>query len=353
MQIGECGSRNPRAEDRRTGGQTGGNSEGAWKLHETRRPAAAVGDVPVCLLSVLRSLGPSVMPGPVMPMDVALGFCLGDSLPPLRGLVGPYEEQQPFQRLRPCIRVPADCLGWSRTKKKVAFADSQGLSLTAIHVFSKVEQEVSRSRRRGGDELQLHMPKLDLKTGPDTSLLLDFHQPAADGRVFWMRLVRDSVCLETCSLQERWLTGTVRVRNIGFEKWVRLRATFDSWASFVDVHCTFVDNVHRCQDTDTFAFVLELPTCKRVQFCICYQVQDLTFWDNNNGKNYTLEAMGQTGSDQAGPGTSSEYVFEDNSRLDHRGLKCVDMELDKFGSPRTSIGQVLGWQSWGRTVPYW
>lgn len=326
------------------------------------------------------------MPGPVVPMDVAMRFCISHSPPPLCGFLGPYEElqrakkrvkqqqQQLYKPLRPCISnqqraaAAADnsdhgCVGWSAGgkagKKKVVFADTKGMSLTAIHVFSKFDDEPYR-RAKQADELQFDLSDLeaatvDLKISPVRSLALDFKQPSADYLDFRNRLIQNAVCLENCSLQERSLSGTVKVRNVGFEKSVQLRATFDSWASFTDVPCTFMNNVYSCQDTDTFAFVLELPAYvaphNRVEFCICFQVQDQTFWDNNDGKNYTLKHLGWNGEELSG-----EEPAEHRKPPEQKGGKLPEMEFDHFGSPRTSSGLFPGWQSWGQidsAVPYW
>lgn len=321
-------------------------------------------------------------------MDVAMRFYISHSPPPLRGFLSPYEElhraknrvkqsttcsqkQQLYKPLRPCLSsqqkaVDDDgCVGWNggkAGKKKVVFADSKGMSLTAIHVFSKFDDEPYRDKRRGGitEELQFDMTDLetatmDLKISSVRSLALDFKQPSADYLDFRNRLIQNSVCLENCSLQERSLTGTIKVRNVGFEKSVQLRATFDSWTSFSDVECTFMNNIYSCQDTDTFAFVLELPTYippqNRVEFCICFKVQDQTFWDNNDGKNYALKHVGWNGEDIVMPAEQKKPSEQRNG-----SMKLLEMEFDQFGSPRMSSGLFPGWQSWGQidnTVPYW
>lgn len=349
--------------------------------------------------SVLRSFSPSAMPGPVMPMDVAMRFYISHSPPPLRGLLSSYEElqraknrvnqsasrsqnqnQQLYKPLRPCLssqqRAPDHDGGgvrWSGAKKKVVFADTKGMSLTAIHVFSKFDDEPYRSRRCGGvaEELQFDMSDLetaamDLKISSARSLALDFKQPSADYLDFRNRLIQNSVCLENCSLQERSLTGTVKVRNVGFEKSVQLRATFDSWASFTDVECTFMNNVYSCQDTDTFAFVLELPAHvppqNRVEFCICFTVQNQTFWDNNDGKNYVLKHVGWNGEDLSvrTPPTQKRAGGAEHNKPGGGGggggARLLELEFDQFGSPRMSSGLFPGWQSWGQVdtaVPYW
>ncbi len=326
-------------------------------------------------------------------MDVAMRFYISHSPPPLRGFLSPYEElqrvknrvnqssscspkQQLYKPLRPCLsnqpKVLDDdsCVGWNNNKagkKKVVFADMKGMSLTAIHVFSKFDDEPYQNKCRRGimEELQFDMTDLesatmDLKISPVRSLALDFKQPSADYLDFRNRLIQNSVCLENCSLQERSLTGTIKVRNMGFEKSVTLRATFDSWASFTDIECTFMNNIYNCQDNDTFAFVLELPPYiqpqNRVEFCICFKVQNQTFWDNNDGKNYTLKHVGWNGEDLNILTSTASVEQKKASELKNGGVKLLEMEFDQFGSPRTSNGLFPGWQSWGQidnTVPYW
>ncbi|XP_061546211.1 protein phosphatase 1 regulatory subunit 3C-B-like [Phycodurus eques] len=317
--------------------------------------------------SLLRSFSPSAMPGSVMPVDVAVRFYISHSPPPLRGFLSsceapPHRTRSRVQRdraaavLRPCLssqQGAADDEGWSGKgeKKKVVFADSKGMSLTAVHVFSKNEEE----RGGAGEELQFDMSDLenaaaDLKISWARSLALDFEQPSADYLDFRNRLIRNSVCLENCSLQERSLTGTVKVRNVGFEKSVSVRATFDSWASFLDVDCTFMNNVYGGHDTDTFVFVLDLPADippqNGVEFCVRFQVRDRTFWDNNDGKNYTVKHVGWTG---ASPPDPAEHKTQS-------GVKVLEMDLDQMGSPRMCSGFFPGWQSWNHVdfaVPYW
>ncbi|TNN73542.1 Protein phosphatase 1 regulatory subunit 3C-B [Liparis tanakae] len=338
--------------------------------------------------SLLRSFSPS-MPGPVMPIDVAMRFYISQSPPPLRGFLSSYEElqrnrnrvnqstahshsQRLYKPLRPCLSNPPKAVdaggrvGWNNSKagkKKVVFADTKGMSLTAIHVFSKFDDEPYQSKHcRGiGADLQFDMTDLetatmDLKISPMRNLALDFKQPSADYLDFRNRLIHNSVCLENCSLQERSLTGTIKVRNMGFEKSVQLRATYDSWASFTDVECSFMNNIYSCQDTDTFAFVLELPVDippqNHVEFCICFKSQGQTFWDNNDGKNYVVKHGGCNGED------SNVYAGQQRKAAEHKhgGVRVLEMEFDQFGSPRMCSGLFPGWQSWGQVdtaVPYW
>lgn len=89
-----------------------------------------------------------------------------------------------------------------------------------------------------------------------------------------------------------------------------------------------------------------LEPSNTVEFCIQYQSQDNTFWDNNHGNNYRLAVMDPNGSIESTVGMER----------DRGGEKKEEMEFDPFGSPRTSSGIFPEWQSWGcveTSAPYW
>lgn len=187
-------------------------------------------------------------------------------------------------------------------------------------------------------------------------LALGFVEPAADYLHLRNRLKAQHVCLETCSVQERLLSGTVKVQNLSFHKWVWVRITFDSWRSFQDVACLYMNNVYGCPDTDTFSFSISLPEDLRppgaVEFCIQYKAQDRTFWDNNQDANYRLLLVDPKGSPTRGP----EPPAAPKTRGEDPREKREGVEFDPFGSPRTSAGIFPEWQSWGHvesSTPYW
>ncbi|XP_023121028.2 protein phosphatase 1 regulatory subunit 3C-B-like [Amphiprion ocellaris] len=304
----------------------------------------------------------------MMPVDVAVRFCLASS-PPLCSLLSNHDNRclPSAAMLRPCLccergggiatvtttsSSAAESGRARRKKKSVVFADSQGLALTAVHVFHEDEDV---------DELQFHLTEIEgatsnlhLEDGTESAdggsvLVLDFTPPAADYLDLRNRLKAQQVCLETCSLQDRLLSGSVQVRNICFEKSVSVRITFDSWRSFQDVGCRYLNNVYGCSDTDTFSFSILVPDLmepySHVEFCIRYQTRDQTFWDNNLGNNYHLVLSDPSGSTESPAG-------KQNQRAGTR----EQMEFDPFGSPRTSAGIFPEWQSWGQidgSTPYW
>lgn len=316
--------------------------------------------------SVLQSFSASAMPGPVMPMDVAMPmrFYLSHSPPPLRGILSYKErprtppklrlgpEQTPLHTpLRPCLRSHK-----AHEKKHVVFADMKGMSLTAIHVFSNFDDNDFSQRK---DELQFDMADLkaavlEFKSSYRPPLQLDFQQPCKDYLDFRNRLLQNSVCLENCTLAERTLSGIVKVRNVGFEKSVQVRITYDSWASFQDVECQYISSVYVCSDSDHFSFTLEIPSSVQprhsIEFCVCYTTQGQSFWDNNKGKNYRITHTGLSGGEEQSPASVAIPSAEGES------AKLHSVEYEQFGSPRLSSGMFPGWQSWGQvqsSVPYW
>lgn len=194
------------------------------------------------------------------------------------------------------------------------------------------------------------------ETDQGSVLALDFVEPAADYLNLRNRLKAQHVCLETCSIRDLLLSGTVKVQNVSFQKWVWVRITFDSWYSFQDVPCLYMNNVYGCPDTDTFSFSILVPEDLRppgaVEFCIQYKAQDQTFWDNNQDANYLLRFVDLKGSPTRSPGSpAAAKTIGDDAREKREGV-----EFDPFGSPRTSAGIFPEWQSWGHvesSTPYW
>ena len=121
-------------------------------------------------------------------------------------------------------------------------------------------------------------------------------QPVAEFSQFCRRLERDCVALETavCGAGHRTITGIIRVKNLGFEKRVFVRATCDGWRSSRDWGATYIAPVHGAvgpaPSYDRFSFELETPElgsrAERIEFCVCFRCADGEFWDNNGGGNY-------------------------------------------------------------------
>ncbi|XP_042344238.1 protein phosphatase 1 regulatory subunit 3C-B-like [Plectropomus leopardus] len=182
--------------------------------------------------------------------------------------------------------------------KHVIFADTRGLSLTAVRVFSDEEEhsdlDLLPSLQGLGSMTEDGYSCTVSTCCPGTRLKLGFPQPSADFQAFRAKLAESMVILENCSLTEQAIQGTVRVRNISFQKEVLIRITFDSWQSYRDVPCTYVKKRFGGPQTDIFEFDIAVPKVldakRKIEFCLSYLPggHSEPFWDNNNGQNYSI-----------------------------------------------------------------
>uniref|UniRef100_A0A8C8B6M6 CBM21 domain-containing protein n=1 Tax=Otus sunia TaxID=257818 RepID=A0A8C8B6M6_9STRI len=173
----------------------------------------------------------------------------------------------------------------SEGQKTVVFADTKGLSLTAVRFFSKIQEDLCGLQHALSD-LTCLQPGLRGSRPAACRYVLDFPQPSADYVAFCSRLHSNPVCLESCLVQDRALSGTVRVRNIEYEKKVMVCITFDGWKSFRDISCQYLRSTCGSTHTDVFSFKLVLPkpsvSHRATEFCISFHCGQKTHWDNNH-----------------------------------------------------------------------
>uniref|UniRef100_A0A3Q3WKZ6 CBM21 domain-containing protein n=1 Tax=Mola mola TaxID=94237 RepID=A0A3Q3WKZ6_MOLML len=182
--------------------------------------------------------------------------------------------------------------------KRVFFADSCGLSLAAVRVFSDEEEQSDLDpllSLQGLGSMTEDGYSCTVSTCcPGTRLKLSFPQPSADFQAFRAKLAKSMVTLENCSISEQALQGTIRVRNVSFQKDVRVRITFDSWQSYRDMPCTYLQERFGGPQTDIFEFDIAIPKVldakRKIEFCLIYLPggHSEPFWDNNKGQNYSV-----------------------------------------------------------------
>lgn len=127
-----------------------------------------------------------------------------------------------------------------------------------------------------------------------------FPQPASDYLAFRHKLDQDNVSLENVIVREseQCLVGTVKVRNLAYDKEVVVRVSSDCWSTHEDVHCTYVEQpgAPALVLYDTFRFRLTLPVASNiVEFCVRYRTDSRESWDNNEGKNYLVRKKQEVG----------------------------------------------------------
>uniref|UniRef100_A0A8C0JK84 Protein phosphatase 1 regulatory subunit n=1 Tax=Canis lupus dingo TaxID=286419 RepID=A0A8C0JK84_CANLU len=265
---------------------------------------------------------------PMMAVDIEYRYsCMAPSLRRERFTF--KTSPKPSEPLRPCIQlsskneasgVVAPTVQEKKVKKRVSFADNQGLALTMVKVFSEFDEPLDIPFNI--TELLDNLVSL---TSPESeSFVLDFTQPSADYLDFRNRLQADHVCLENCVLKDRAIAGTVKVQNLAFEKMVKIRMTFDTWKSFTDFPYR-----------DTFSFDISLPekiqSYERMEFAVCFECSGQTYWDSNKGKNYRI--------------TRAELKSAQGTAEPQNGPD-FGISFDQFGSPRCSYGLFPEWPSY-------
>lgn len=287
-----------------------------------------------------------------MPVDLAVRLCLSRS-PPICKLLNSYEElrgSRGHKPLRSCLnqqlkaepepeRRDSTKSSRGQKKKRVVFADMKGLSLTAVRFFSKIEEDLCDLQHALSDLASFRPRPRDAR--PEACrYVLDFPQPSADYRTFRSRLHSNLVCLESCLIQDRVLSGTVKVRNIEYEKQVMVRISFDGWRSFRDVCCHYMHSTYGSADTDIFSFELVLPkpslSCRATEFCISFHCGQKVHWDNNQGRNYRICHVGTAHPPNA--------------------VKSASGAWEHLGTSRAAALVLSHLQTWRRSearAPYW
>ncbi|KAJ8338735.1 hypothetical protein SKAU_G00355210 [Synaphobranchus kaupii] len=231
---------------------------------------------------------------PVSPMDLAA--CISQS-PPLRNWLGISSPKmaRSFNHLLSPPSSPDSPLSRSPVffrKKRVMFADARGLALATGWPRLPASGATSQA---GGKAPEVRPPT----RGRHLRLWLGFPQPGSDFASFRARLKEELVLLESCSVTPESLSGKVRARNLGCEKTVNVRVTFDSWRSHRDVPCFPQQQSPPATDTELFAFDMPLPENldprERVEFCVSFRHgKGALLWDKNRGQNYRVHVCAES-----------------------------------------------------------
>ena len=187
-------------------------------------------------------------------------------------------------------RLPTISAKTGKPKKIVTFADHRGKPLCDIRIMAESSDQPPRVRPELLASLTLGATAGVSETPP---FELNFSQPASNYLPFREKIEHNLVSLENVILKDYSMMGTVKVKNISFEKSVFLKITFDSWETSSEVHTNYVSCGRDGSNMyDTFSFESEIPTntdiSKKIQFCVCYRANGGEYWDNNNGKNYEI-----------------------------------------------------------------
>lgn len=184
--------------------------------------------------------------------------------------------------------------GTSMGKKRVSFADDIGLALENVRVLGDssdvppvLEPDVLAQLNLGcSAPLCIAEPQF----------AVNFPQPLSDYLELRSKVESGKVSLETAHVKGSSVLGTVRVKNIAFEKKVFVRLTFSNWETYDDINAVYSSTAGSYSPFyDIFEFKISLKAVekevRRIYFAVCYEAGDEQFWDNNNGENYEIVSL--------------------------------------------------------------
>ncbi|KAI0823892.1 putative phosphatase regulatory subunit-domain-containing protein [Trametes gibbosa] len=132
------------------------------------------------------------------------------------------------------------------------------------------------------------------------------------------------------------LNGSVRVRNLAFEKWIAVRFTVDGWQTTSEVTARYSESI-QSGVFDRFAFSIRLGDMlarieeKTLFFALRYNVAGREIWDNNDAQNYKV--------------TFAKITPPRSSTSADSGLASLKSKLENVVKGRETVG---GYMSQGR-----
>uniref|UniRef100_A0A914WD62 CBM21 domain-containing protein n=1 Tax=Plectus sambesii TaxID=2011161 RepID=A0A914WD62_9BILA len=186
----------------------------------------------------------------------------------------------------------------SGLKKSVRFADAVGRDLELIKTFkneaTETDDDEPLSVMRRVRSFQRNSSPTATSTLNERRLLRHFEVRSKQDV---KRIVEEqNVCIESINSHGMCISGFVQVKNVAFEKQVRLRYTLDNWVTYAELPCSFsfsslVDN----HDFFCFSFCVpfDLPVGSNCKMCVQFSADGQNYWDNNNGDNYNFECCSE------------------------------------------------------------
>ncbi|XP_036041656.1 protein phosphatase 1 regulatory subunit 3D [Onychomys torridus] len=199
----------------------------------------------------------------------------------------------PERRAKAAGASGAACRAGCNRQLRVRFADALGLELTQVKVFNAGDDPSVPlhvlSRLSINSDLCCSSQELEFKL---QCLVPDF-PPPIEAPGFGDRLARQLVCLERVTCSDLGISGTVRVCNVAFEKQVAVRYTFSGWRSEHEAVARWRGPAGTEGTEDIFAFGFPVPPFllelgSHVLFALRYRVAGAEYWDNNDGRDYSL-----------------------------------------------------------------
>ncbi|UJR15067.1 hypothetical protein I4U23_002037 [Adineta vaga] len=183
----------------------------------------------------------------------------------------------------------------------VRFADSIGRELTQVQYIRSITDNDSKDFLHTKNNLYIPT-ELNFEPKPWSFDVAWTPKQLTEAHIYLHEVWKSQVKLEHADTRlkssitnEQYLYGTVWVTNAGYWKNVTVKYTFNRWLNTYeyDAHHRYHSNDFR--NLDQFDFSIDIPQdVDRIDFVIRYQVNGQEHWDNNEGKNYTLETESST-----------------------------------------------------------
>ncbi|CAF0900631.1 unnamed protein product [Rotaria sordida] len=200
------------------------------------------------------------------------------------------------------------------TKKMVRFADSIGRQLAQVQYIQSLTDDDTKDFSLLKNNLYIpkslnleHKPwsfdvELTSKQIPDVRIPKRFfclyRQPNSEHPDIYLheiwksqvKLEHATMRLKSTTTSEQYLYGTIWVTNSGYYKNVTIKYTFNRWLNTYEYEAKHCCHSNDFRNIDQFDFHIDIPhDVDRIDFVIRYRVNEHEHWDNNDGKNYTLE----------------------------------------------------------------
>ena len=202
------------------------------------------------------------------------------------------------------------------TKKMVRFADSIGRELAQVqYIHSGTDDESRDSAFVRNNLYGSHFSSTELKpwsfdVAQSSRLMFDppkskrffclYRQPNSEHPDIYLHEVwRAQIKLEHADIRpkasstsgEQCLQGTLWVTNGSFYKHVTVKYSFNHWMNTYECEASYHCHSNDFRNIDQFQFSIDLPSdVDRIDFVLRYSVNAQEHWDNNEGKNYTLQS---------------------------------------------------------------
>ncbi|XP_023696966.1 protein phosphatase 1 regulatory subunit 3D-like isoform X1 [Paramormyrops kingsleyae] len=178
-------------------------------------------------------------------------------------------------------------------KKRVQFADAFGLNLAIVKHFSLTEEYLGPSHPAQHERASLDDLCHTLNSELGSERFVPYFKMPVETERFDALLQRCRVALEKVTVYNFDIRGSIRALTSDCcRKEVGVRYTFTDWRSFLDVQATLAAGHGDAETGERYGFTVHAPPLldvgSSVHFAVYCRTDQADFWDNNEGRNYSL-----------------------------------------------------------------